>query len=70
MAGRRMRTIKVTIPPGEYRYGRAVVVPVVVDWFPWLTADQVLQNSIARVDGRPEPHPDPNVIQVYIEGEL
>jgi hypothetical protein len=46
--------------------GLAVVECVVVDWFPHLTADQVLANALARDSGQPEIYPDPNFIEIRI----
>lgn len=47
--------------------GRWVECPVRVNWFPGLTGDQCMMNSLARLDGRPEPYPDPNLFTVKLE---
>lgn len=58
-----MKQIKIDIPLFE---GRTAVIPVLVSWFPPRTKDQILANSIARLDGRPEPYEDPNLIEIVI----
>ena len=60
---------EIVIPPIDWEatIGAAVVVPVVVEWFPPLTMDQHFANSLAMLDGEPEPYPNPNLINVRIE---
>lgn len=47
--------------------GRYIEFPVMVDWFPRLTEEQIIQNVIARQNGEPAPHHDPNLISVKID---
>lgn len=61
-----MKKIEVQLPPDAERVGRRWVFPVVVAWFEPLTKDQVLQNSLADLDGRPRPHENPNMIEVVV----
>lgn len=62
-----MKTIRVSLPPPSEQVGRCIVQPVVVNWFPPLSMDQIMENAVAALDGCPTPHPDPNLIIVEIE---
>ncbi len=65
-----MRTIK--LPPIDWSElrGVAVVVPVLVGWPELqLTEDQILQNTIATLNGEDPPHEEP-IINVEIPRPL
>jgi hypothetical protein len=47
--------------------GKYLEIPVVVDWFPRRTDDQIFANAVARLNGQPDPYPDPNLITVRIQ---
>lgn len=61
-----MKTITVPVELSKLTPGRWVQ-PVLVDWFPRLTEDQILANALADLDGESRPFPDPNLIDVYLE---
>ncbi len=50
--------------------GNTVIVPVLVDWFPRLTKDQQMANSVARVYGKPIPYEDPNFVEIVLQREV
>jgi hypothetical protein len=56
----------VTVPLSRRTLGRSAVCWVQVNWFPPRTATQMWKNMQARVAGRQEPYPDPNLIEVEI----
>lgn len=62
-----MKRVHVVLPP-EPHVGKNLVIPVLVNWFPGLTADEQIVNAIAHANGQPAQHPDPNMIEVVIEG--
>ena len=43
-----------------------VAFPIIVNWFPPLTEEQVLANAMAHAAGRHAPHPNPNMLTVTI----
>lgn len=59
-----------SISPNAFLGGRYVSVIVCVDWFPRLSDSQVIENAIARSNGSPAPHTDPNMIEVRIARPL
>lgn len=63
-----MRSITIPWPDpnDESLAGSEAVVPVLIDWFPSLTDDQQVQNALAAADGRPLPHPDPNLVEIRL----
>jgi hypothetical protein len=51
------------------RNGMPVFIPLMLDWFPRLTMQQLYENAQAMMDGKPEPHPDPNLVYLDIYPE-
>ncbi len=49
--------------------GVSVTVPIIVNWFPPLTEDQQMANSVARVYGKPTPYEDPNFVEIVLQRE-
>lgn len=60
-----MKRISIPLPPSDTP-GMAWVLPVIVDWFPRRTEDEILANAVAVADGKPEPYPDPNLIEIEL----
>ena len=63
----------ITIPADVVQQAASWDVPakyleylVHVDWFPPLTKNQHLANVMAAFSGQPAPHPDPNLVSVYL----
>ena len=60
------KTIEVDWPYPNEHLGMAAEIPVLVNWFPPLTHDEMVANVLAGCDGLPEPFPDPNLITVRL----
>lgn len=63
-----MRSVR--IPPVDWDAvaGRALVVPVKVDWPELrLNEGEIIANAIALVDGKPQPYADNSIFDVVLE---
>lgn len=57
---------RIAISESDEPITRADLYVVEVDWFPRLTEQQLLENSVARMNGQPAPHENPNLIDVVV----
>ena len=61
------RTLAIRIPAGHPAGGRRWQVPVMVDWFPPLTDEQLTANALATAKYQQPPYPNPNLLYVHVE---
>ena len=58
--------LSVSVPDHQPAGGKSIPLTVLVDWFPPLTAAELIENGTAIENGDAVPHPNPNIIYVNV----